>query len=203
MVAACGSSGEVPVDAVGVDVDKSATCTGTFGQDLTSVGFVRFDGTVVAVLPPNDQACPEPNMAHMIVELESGGAVYRMVINVNDEGGGTIHEKTITAPLVGDPWSDGRHTVALDYVTNFTLRNTDFAPMPTADAVALVTQAIDVGAHVSIYATAMGEADSAHLVHRNSTNQDGAIVVGVDGASPTWLLFSFADQTFPLPDAGP
>jgi hypothetical protein len=48
---------------------------------------------------------------------------------------------------------------------------------------------------VSIFVTAQGEADSAHLVHRNLTNQDGAIVVDVDG-SPTWLLFAFSDHSF-------
>ena len=49
---------------------------------------------------------------------------------------------------------------------------------------------------VFLQATAQGEADSAHLVHRNYTNQDGAIVIGVDQASPTWLLFAFSDQSF-------
>jgi hypothetical protein len=28
------------------------------------------------------------------------------------------------------------------------------------------------------------------------SGQDGAIVVGVDGPSPTWLLFAFGNQSF-------
>ena len=39
-------------------------------------------------------------------------------------------------------------------------------------------------------------AASAHLIHRNGQQNDGAIVVDPTGAQPTWLLFHFANQTF-------
>jgi hypothetical protein len=97
---------------------------------------------------------------------------------------------------VGGAWSDGWHTVPLDYVTTLGLHGSDFVSEPTADAVAAITKALDLGAHVSVFATAQGENDSAHLVHRNLANQDGAIVIDVDGASPTWLLFAFSNQSF-------
>lgn len=178
-------------------VDKSAPCVSTFGQAIGSVGFARFDGTVVAVLAPGNKTCTAPNSTHLVLELAFAGAVYRMVVDVNDTSAtGTIHAHTITHPLIGGGWQDGWHAVPLDYANDLGLKSSDFVSTPTAAAVAATTAALDLGSHVSVFATAQGEVDSAHLVHRNQTNQDGAIVVGVDGASPTWLLFSFADQTF-------
>jgi hypothetical protein len=183
-------------DAGDGSVNKAAPCVSTFGQALDTVGFARFDGTVVAVLPPNDQACAEPNSTHLIIEMTFSGAVYRMVVDVSDEDAvGTIHGTTIAHAMVGGAWADGWHAIPLDYVATFGLHQADLPVMPTATAVAAITSALDLGAHVSVFATAQGEPDSAHLVHRNLTNQDGAIVIDVDG-SPTWLLFSFSNQTF-------
>ena len=181
----------------GADVDKSATCAATFGQAIGSVGFARFDGTVVAVVPPNDQACAEPNSTHLVVQIQSEGAVYRMVVDVADKADpGTIHTSTIQHALVGPSWADGWHSMLLDYVTDLATHSSSFAQTDTATAVSATTAALDIGAHVSIYATAQGEADSAHLVHRNFTNADGAIVVHPEDANPTWLLFAFSDQSF-------
>lgn len=189
-----GGSLDAPPDA---PVDKAAPCASTFGQAIGSVGFARFDGTVVAILPPGNKTCAEPNSTHLVLELIFSGAVYRMVVDVDDNAAsGTIHTNTITHDLVGGPWQDGWHAVPLDYVNDLGLKAADFASTSTAQAVAAVTEAIDLGAHVSVFATAQGEADSAHLVHRNYTNQDGAIVIGVDQTSPTWLLFAFSDQSF-------
>jgi hypothetical protein len=183
-------------DAGDGGVDKSKPCVSTFGQGIGTVGFARFDGTVVAVLPPNDQACAAPNSTHLVLEMSFAGAVYRMVIDVDDSAApGTIHGTTLSHALVGGPWADGWHAVPLDYVTTLGLHSTSLPSMTTASAVAEITAALDLGAHVSVFATAQGEVDSAHLVHRNLTNQDGAIVVDVDG-SPRWLLFAFSDQTF-------
>jgi hypothetical protein len=179
------------------DVDKAATCAKTFGQAIGSVGFARFDGTIVAVVPPNDQACAEPNSTHLVLQMEFAGATYRMVVDVDDTAAtGSIRSHTLPHGLVGGAWKDGWHSVPLDYVADLGLKASDFTTVKTADAVASITEALDLGAKVSVFATAQGEADSAHLIHRNLTGQDGAIVVGVDGASPTWLLFAFSDQTF-------
>ena len=201
---ACSSAPAPQADAgaeaaadVAPDVDKSASCVATFGDQIGSVGFARFDGTVLAVLPPNDQACPAPNSTHAVLEIEAKGAAYRMVIDVDDKfSPGTIETHTLAHALVGPPWSDGWQTVPLDYVGTLGLHSTDFASMSTNDAVAWLTAPIQVGAHVSVYATAQGEVDSAHLIHRNAPNADGAIVVDPESAAPTWLLFAFADQSF-------
>ncbi len=195
-----GAADVVHLDAppdVAPDVDKSAPCAKTFGQAIGSVGFARFDGTVVAVVPPNDQACTAPNSTHLVLEMEFAGATYRMVIDVNDSAApGSIEAHTISRPLLGGAWKDGWHSVSLDYVKDLGLHGSDFARESTADAVAKITAAMSLGAKVSVFATAQGEVDSAHLVHRNVTGHDGAIVVNVDGASPTWLLFAFSNQAF-------
>lgn len=38
--------------------------------------------------------------------------------------------------------------------------------------------------------------DSAHLIHRNHGNQDGALVLAASSSAPSWLLFHFAEQSF-------
>ncbi|HTQ42415.1 MAG TPA: hypothetical protein VMI75_06620 [Polyangiaceae bacterium] len=211
-VVACSSSSGLPASTTSggadggtegavrdaaADVDKAATCAKTFGQAIGSVGFARFDGTVVAIVPPNDQACAEPNSTHLVLQMAFAGATYRMVVDVDDTAApGSIRSRTMSHDLLGGAWSDGWHSVPLDYVADLKLAASDFTTVKTADAVASITAALDLGAKISVFATAQGEADSAHLIHRNLTGQDGAIVVGADGASPTWLLFAFSDQTF-------
>jgi len=180
-----------------IDVDKSASCAASFGQAIGAVGFARFDGTIVAVVPPDDQACAEPNSTHLVLQIQAQGAVYRMVIDVDDKAApGTIHTAEIQHALLGGAWADGWHSVPLDYVGDLAEHAGSFTSTDTASAVAWATAPLAIGAHVSVFATAQGEADSAHLVHRNFTNQDGAIVVDPESASPTWLLFAFSDQNF-------
>jgi hypothetical protein len=185
------------VSDAAADVDKAAPCVSSFGAQIGSVGFARFDGTVVAILAPGNKTCPAPNSTHLVLELSFAGAVYRMVVDVDDTSAqGTIHAHTITHPAIGGPWQDGWHDVPLDYVKDLGQKSSDFASTSTADAVASITNALSLGAHVSVFATAQGENDSAHLVHRNAPNQDGAIVVDPDSAAPRWLLLAFADQVF-------
>lgn len=184
----------------GADVDKSAPCASTFGGALTAA-FGRVDGTVIAVLPPNDQACAAPNSTHMILEVSMGGAVYRMVVDVlSTSGSPDVLIDELDAPLADGAWADGWHPgVQLDYVTTLGVHSTSFTPMHQADLVAKITSELDLGAHVSVFATSGGaasEPDSAHLVHRNLTNADGAIVIHPDAAVPHYILLSFAEQTF-------
>jgi hypothetical protein len=188
------ASSAVEADAY---VDKTAMCASTFGNAIGSTGFARFDGTVVAVLPPGNNCEDAGNRTHLVLEMTFSGAAYRMVVDVDDTSApGTIHAHTMMHDMIGGPWQDGIHAVPLDYAGNFNLHTADFPSESTSDAVTAITNALDIGAHVSVFATAVGEVDSAHLIHRNLSGQDGAIVVGVDGPSPTWLLFAFADQSF-------
>jgi hypothetical protein len=190
------AAADVAVD-VALDVDKSATCASTFGAALTDA-FARLDGTVLAVVPPNDQACAMPNSTHLVIQVLVGGDAYRMVVDVlSSYAPYDVLEDEIDAPLVGGAWAEGWHAGAsLDYVTDLNLHSTAFTSMAQADVVAKITSEIDLGAHVSVFATSQSSPSSAHLVHRNLTNQDGAIVIHPDGASPHWILIRFAEQTF-------
>jgi hypothetical protein len=58
-----------------------------------------------------------------------------------------------------------------------------------------IDAAIDLGKQVSVYSWSSG-GPSAHKIHRNGANGDGAIVVDPSGPKPKWLLFHFANQTF-------
>ena len=203
LVTACGrtdSAADAGAPDSGVDagpVDKTAACASTFGNAIGAVGFARFDGTVLAVLPPGNATCTSPNSTPVVIELTMSGAVYRMVVDVNDlNSPGTIRFKSVSHELIGGPWADGWHTgVPLDYISAFGLHSVNFEGLSTADAVARLTDALTLGAHVSIFATAAGEVDSAHLIHRTKNSQDGAIVVDLDG-TPTWLLLNFSNYVF-------
>jgi len=180
------------------DVNKAATCSMTFGDALTNA-FGRLDGTVLAVVPPNDQACAMPNMTHLVVQVNMSGAVYRMVIDVLSEycDPDEVSLYELDAPLKDGAWAEGWHAgVDFDYVLTLGVHSTSFTAMTQANLVDKVTSEIVLGSKISFFATSMDEPTSAHLVHRNITNQDGAIVIGPDTASPHYLLFRFSDQTF-------
>jgi hypothetical protein len=188
-----------PVDAA-PDVDKAKACASTFGSALTNA-FGRLDGTVVAVVPPNDQACAKPNSTHMVIQVAMGGATYRMVVDVlSSKGSPDLGFDEIDAPLAAGAWAEGWHPgVVLDYQSTLNVHSAAFTTMHQAELVAKITSEIDLGAKISVFATSSGasfEPDSAHLVHRNLQNADGAIVIRPDSAQPHWLLLRFLDQTF-------
>ncbi len=206
---ACGGKSAASVDAapdvapdVAIDAPidpsgKAASCAATFGTSLTPA-FGRLDGTVLAVVPPGDEACAEPNSTHLVVQVTMSGEAYRMVVDVlSDAGSPDVHFSELDAPLVGPAWGDGWHAgMTLDYVTTLAVHSTQLTAMHEADLVTKITSEIALGAHISIFATATSaEPDSAHLVHRNLTNADGAIVIAADSA-PHYLLMAFDEQTF-------
>jgi hypothetical protein len=215
LIAACSSSsaqttgsggaGGAPVMDAGADdvsdaaadVDKAAMCAATFGSSLTNA-FGRLDGTVLAVVPPGDNACALPNATHVVIQVIWAGAAYRMVLDVlSNSGNPDVFFNEIDAPLAAGPWSEGWHPgVMLDYVNTLGVHAGSFTEMKEADLVAKVTSEIDLGAHISVFATSAGYPDSAHLIHRNIPNADGAIVVRPESASPHYLLFRFAEQAF-------
>ena len=175
------------IDAVTPDASKAASCASTFGNALTDA-FGRADGTIVAVVPPGHPTCPQANGTHLVLQMTIDGAVYRMVTNLD------VLTHAVDAPLAGGAWSEGWHPgVQLDYVTTLGMTATEFDMNPNPDA--WITNQLDIGAHVSVFATSQGYHDSAHLVHRNATNMDGAIVVDPD-TSPHYLLFRFSNQAF-------
>ncbi len=161
-------------------------------------GFGRLDATLVAVVPPNDHACADLNSTHLVIQGEMNGDVDRMVVDVlSNQGSPDVWFYELDAPLVGEPWAEGWHTdVPLDYATTLGLHSTQFTEMTETPLVTAITNELTLGAKVSIFATnGSTEPDSAHLIHRNTTNQDGAIVLSPDGA-PHWLTMRFDEDVF-------
>lgn len=196
-----GSAGEVvdagsdaPEEADAATVDKAALCTDTFGDQLTD-SFGRVDGTVLAIVAPDDTRCPLVNNDHLVIEVTMNDAVYRMVVNVDQ-----VYFAEIDVPqLAGGAWEEGWHPAALlDYVTMLKLSSGDFAPYGMGELVQKVSDQIEIGEPISVFATSSGGtyASSAHLVHRNGQNHDGAIVTNPTGTSFHYLTFRFDDQSF-------
>ncbi len=196
-LAACGGGSHAVIADAYEDAGKARPCAATFGSAL-SPGFGRFDATILAVVPPGDESCAEPNSTHLVVQGTIDGAAYRMVVDVlSNQGSPDVWLHEFDAPLVGEPWAEGWHTdVPLDYVTTLGLTSTAFTETMEDGLVTAITNELALGAHVSVFATSgSSEPNSAHLVHRNATNQDGAIVISPDTA-PHWLTMRFDEQTF-------
>lgn len=193
------ASVDAGLDAGDVDAGTKADgCADTFGAAFTNA-FGRADGTVVAVVPPGWQ-CPLPNGDHVVIQVRIDGGVQRLVVNVQSSfGDPNIRMRTLSAPLPAPAYEEGWHPgVALDYPTLGVHSDGGWDALTLEDAAARIYDAVDVGAPLSVYATSSGGsyAGSAHLIHRNGSQHDGAIVTGPTGAQPTWLLFHFADQSF-------
>jgi hypothetical protein len=192
-----------PLDASHDAVDAfklTGMCATTFGSALT-VGFGRIDGTVYAVQKPSDTMCVMPNSDHVIVQVLMNGAVYRLVANVQSDRPGedpeiriAVHPHALPAPAFAEGWHLG---AGLDYVTTLGAHSdSSFTSLSLAAASAKIADEVKVGALVSIYGTVgAGRPESAHLIHRNATNMDGAIVVDPTTA-PRFMIFHFDDQTF-------
>ena len=184
-------------DAGPLDSGLTGACASTFGNALTA-GFGRIDGVVYAVQKPSDTQCVMPNNDHVVVQVLMNGAVYRMVVNVSASAQDpTIRTSKLDHALPSPAFAEGWHEDApLDYVTTLARHASDFQTSAMAEAVDAIVKSLQVGDLVSVYATSGdGRPESAHLVHRNKTDQDGAIVVHPT-TQPTFLLFAFGNQTF-------
>ena len=175
-------------------------CATTFGSALTQ-GFGRIDGTVYAVQKPSDTTCTFPNSDHVILQVLMNGAVYRLVVNVQSDRAGSdpkILIATLPHALPAPAFSEGWHTDApLDYVTALGAHSdASFTALTLADATTKIATDVKVGDSISVYGTSgAGRPESAHLIHRNAANADGAIVLRPT-ASPQFILFHFDNQTF-------
>lgn len=174
-------------------------CASTFGSALTA-SFGRIDATVRAIVRPGVDGCGPVNGTHLVLQLDLQGATYRAVINVESSRGDDrrVRMRTVSHALPAPAFSLGWHPgVEVDYVALLGTHTADFTPYAASDLVTEVLRNVRVGDRVAVYATSgEGRPDSVHLVHRNGSNHDGALVLAPESASPTWVLFHFADQMF-------
>lgn len=194
-----GTDASVAVDALDAFV-PTGKCADTFGSALTA-GFGRIDGTVYAVQKPSDTACVLPNKDHVVLQVLMNSAVYRLVVNVQSDRAGAdpkIRIATLPHALPAPAFAEGWHLDApLDYVTSLGAHSdASFTPLTLDEATSRIAAEVKVGDLVAVYGeSGAGRPESAHLIHRNKTNQDGAIVIRPT-TSPKLLLFHFDNQTF-------
>lgn len=178
----------------------SGKCADAFGSALTA-GFGRIDGTIYAVQKPSDTTCAFPNADHVVLQVLMNSAVYRLVVNVQSDRAGAdpkIRIATLDHALPAPAFSEGWHLPApLDYVTTLGAHaDATFTALTLAEATTKIVAELKVGDPVSVYGTSgAGRPESAHLIHRNAADQDGAIVVSPT-TSPKFMLFHFDNQTF-------
>lgn len=181
-------------------VDKAAPCTDTFGNGVPK-GFSRIDGTVLAIVQPKkDTGCPGYNGDHLVLEVTANGEHYRMVVNVasdRPDADPRVGLATVAHGLLAPPYAEGFHDkLGVDYPTDLQAHDADFTPYELAELSQRVTDALTLGAPVSVYASSETGGSSAHKIHRNKLGEDGAIVVDPNGPNPQWLLFRFQNQSF-------
>jgi hypothetical protein len=125
------------------------------------------------------------------------GAVEDIAVNTaSTSGNPDVDFRTVNAPLKGAAWAEGWHpSQSLDYATNLGVTSGSFTEMSQAQLAPLVASTLANANHVSIFATGF-DGTGGHLIHRNPTNHDGAIVINPLSASPTYLLFHFTTQSF-------
>jgi len=165
-------------------------CTSSFG-DALSGAYGRLDGFAVAVVPPASGGGCNADRHHVHLQVSAGGQTYDVAINTDS---GFIAEKDM--PLPGGAWSEGWHTDAsLDYPTDLGLHDADF----TAGSEDVLDQDIESALasanHVSVFATPYSHG-GVHLVHRQSSGHDGALVTDPLSAQAHVFAFHFSNQSF-------
>lgn len=190
------AAADAPLDAF----KPTGKCADAFGNKLTA-GFGRADGIVYAVQKPSDTQCVLPNSDHVVVQMLIESAVYRMVVNVQSDRSGVdpkIRVAALAHALPAPAFAEGWHLGAqLDYAATLGAHSdASFTPLTLDEATAKIASEVKVGDLVSLYGeSGAGRPESTHLIHRNKTNGDGAIVVNPTTA-PKFLLFHFENQTF-------
>jgi hypothetical protein len=195
--ASAGSSG-----SSGAVDDGAATrvnCTSKYGNKITQ-SYGRLDGRLIALVPSNKKGC-DADSGHLHLQVSVDGSVYDIAISlVSDKTTGSPDVALLEhdAPLLDGPWEEGWHTagVALDYPKMFAVHSEDFTPIPQATLEAKLIAMLASINHVSVFATGYSDSTGAHLVHRNGSGHDGALVLHPTTGAPHYLLFHFATQSF-------
>jgi hypothetical protein len=171
-------------------------CTNSFGSQMTAV-YGRLDGFLVAIVDPNTTTSCRGDDNHLHLQVLVHGQVEDIAVNIaSTSGNPDLDFLTLTAPLAGGAWTEGWHPgQQLDYATSLGVHSGSFTERTPTQLTQLVDQAIASANHISVFTTGF-DATGGHLIHRNPTNHDGAIVVNPLSATPQYLLFHFSTQSF-------
>ena len=162
-----------------------------------SSAFGRLDGFLVSIIQPGQGSGCNGDAHHVHLQVQVQGSVYDIAVNVDsNQGSPNVDFEKINAKLVGGAWSEGWHkSESLDYANTLGTHSGDFQVYTPSQLAQEVTSDLATVNHISVFTTGYGPT-GGHLIHRNGSNHDGAIVVGPLSANPQYLLFHFDEQTF-------
>lgn len=171
-------------------------CTSTFGSAMTTA-FGRLDGFLVSIVNPNTTTSCRGDDNHIHLQVKVNGGIEDIAVNVaSTSGNPDVDFRTVSAALRGGAWTEGWHPgQTLDYPSNLGVSSASFTEETLTQLTASVDNLIANANHVSIFATGF-DPTGGHLVHREGSSHDGAIVINPTTSNPTYLLFHFTTQTF-------
>jgi hypothetical protein len=187
----------VPPDAgTGDGTPTRRPCTNNFGSAMNTT-FGRLDGFLVTILNPGQGTSCSGDAHHVHLQVQTNGAIYNIAVNVDSSSGNPdVDFLSLDAPLKGAPWTEGWHpSQQLDYPSNLGVHSGNFSETTPTQLTSLVDSALANANHISIFTTGF-DSTGGHLIHRNGSSHDGAIVIKPLSANPQYLLFHFTNQTF-------
>jgi len=172
------------------------TCTGNFGSGMSAT-YGRLDGFLVSIINPGQGASCNGDANHVHLQVLMNNSVYDIAVNVDSNTGTPdVDFLKINHALQGGAWSEGWHTTALlDYANDLGVHSGDFAVTTPSSLTNEVDADLSTVNHISVFTTGYSS-QGGHLIHREGSNHDGALVLQPLSASPQYLLFHFAEQTF-------
>jgi hypothetical protein len=189
-------TGTIDAGSGGDGTPTRLPCTSSFGSAMTAT-FGRLDGFLVSVVNPNTTSSCRGDDNHIHLQVRVNGGVEDIAVNIaSTTGNPDVDFLTLGAALRGGGWSEGWHPgQTLDYSTNLGVHSGNFTEETPTQLTSLVDAAVASANHVSIFTTGF-DATGGHLIHREGSSHDGAIVVNPLSASPQYLLFHFTTQSF-------
>jgi len=201
--ATCGGTGDAGAGDTGTTDTGSSdgtptrrACTGSFGSAM-STSFGRLDGFLVSIIDPGQGSSCNGDSSHVHLQVQMNGAVYDVAVNIDSSTGSPdVDFSKTTHALVGGAWSEGWHTQdKLDYAADLGVHSGSFTSMTPTQLTNEVVSDLATVNHISVFMTGYSS-QGGHLVHREGSSHDGALVLQPLSGAPQYLLFHFADQTF-------
>lgn len=188
-----------PADAATGGGDGTPTrlpCTSRFGSAMTA-SFGRLDGFLVSIVNPNTTTACRGDDNHIHLQVSVHGNIEDIAVNIaSTSGNPDLDFLAINAALRGGAWTEGWHPgQTLDYPGNLGVHSGSFAERTPTQLTSLLDSALASANHVSIFTTGF-DATGGHLVHRQGSGHDGAIIINPLSSSPQYLLFHFSTQSF-------